>query len=79
MMYHVYVGHYESPAISKSDVTKLSRYGITGYVFSRGDYYSLKVFSSPNKDKVNEVKILLEQKGFVVEIETIDIKKNLHV
>lgn len=79
MMYCVYVGHYDSPAISKDDVTKLNRFGLKGYVFSRGDYYALKVFSSPSIDKVNEVKHLLEQKGFTVEIETIDLKKSLHV
>lgn len=79
MMYCVYVGHYDSPAISKDDVIKLNRFGLKGYVFSRGDYYALKVFSSPSIDKVNEVKYLLEQKGFTVEIETIDLKKSLHV
>jgi len=79
MMYCVYVGHYESPAISKDDVAKLNRYGLKGYVFSRGDHYALKVFSSPSQDKVYEVKRLLEQKGFVVEIETINIKENLHL
>lgn len=79
MMYCVYVGHYDSPAISKDDVIKLNRFGLKGYVFSRGDYYALKVFSSPSIDKVNEVKHLLEQKGFTVEIETIDLKKSLHV
>ena len=79
MMYCVYVGHYSSPAISKEDVVKLNRFGLTGYVFSRGDYYALKVFSSPNAERANGVKMLLEQKGFVVELETIDLKKSLHV
>ena len=79
MMYCVYVGHYESPAISKDDVAKLNRYGLKGYVFSRGDYYALKVYSSPNENKVKEVKRLLEQKGFYVEIETINLKETLHL
>lgn len=79
MMYCIYVGHYESPAISKEDVAKLNRYGLRGYVFSRGDYYALKVYSSPNLERVNEVKMLLEQRGFTVEIETINLKKSLHI
>lgn len=78
MMYCIYVGHYETPAISKDDVAKLNRFGLKGYVFSRGDYYAIKVFSSPNLNKINEVKRLLEEKGFSTEIETIDLKKNLH-
>ena len=79
MMYCIYVGHYDSPAISKDDVAKLNRYELKGYVFSRGDYYALKVFSSPNAERINEVKALLEQNGFIVEIETINLKKSLHV
>lgn len=78
MMYCIYIGHYETPAISKDDVAKLNRFGLKGYVFSRGDYYAIKVFSSPNLNKINEVKRLLEEKGFSTEIETIDLKKNLH-
>jgi len=79
MMYCVYVGHYSSPAISKDDVVKLNRFGLKGYVFSRGDYYSLKVYSSPSLDKATEVRKLLIQQGFVTELETIDLKKNLHI
>lgn len=78
MMYCIYIGHYETPAISKDDVAKLNRFGLKGYVFSRGDYYAIKVFSSPNLNKINEAKRLLEEKGFSTEIETIDLKKNLH-
>ena len=79
MMYCVYVGHYESPAITKDDVAKLNRFGLKGYVFFRGDYYALKVFSSPSLEKVNEVIKLLEQCGFTTELETIDLKKTLHL
>ena len=79
MMYCIYVGHYSSPAISKDDVVKLNRFGLKGYVFSRGDYYSLKVFSSPSLDKATEVRKLLDQKGFVTELETIDLKQTLHL
>lgn len=79
MMYCVYVGHYSSPAISKDDVVKLNRYGLKGYVFSRGDYYALKVFSSPSLDKATEVRKLLDQHGFTTELETIDLKKTLHL
>jgi len=79
MMYCVYVGHYSSPAISKDDVVKLNRFGLKGYVFSRGDYYSLKVYSSPSLEKVTEVRKLLDQQGFVTELETINLKQTLHM
>ena len=79
MMYSIYVGHYSSPAITKEDVIKLNKLGLKGFVFSRGDYYALKVFSSPNATKVAEVKSFLEQHGFSTDIETIDLKKSLHL
>ena len=79
MMYCVYVGHYSSPAVSKEDVAKLNRYGLRGYVFSRGDYYALKVYSTPLLDKATEVSNLLKQHGFTTELETIDLKKTLHL
>lgn len=79
MMYSIYVGHYDSPAVSKSDVAKLNRMGLTGFIFSRGDYYAIKVFSSPNQQLITEWKKNLEKIGFSVEVEAIDLKKSLHL
>lgn len=77
-MYSIYAGHYPSPAIAKGDVVKLNKLGLQGFVFSRGDHYSLKVFSSPDINKVSVVKTSLEANGFTTEVEEIDLSKNLH-
>ena len=77
-MYSVYAGHYPSPAIAKGDVNKINKLGLQGFVFSRGEHYALKVFTSPDPGKVDIVKKALEANGFIVEIEAIDLTKNLH-
>lgn len=77
-MYSIYAGHYPSPAIAKSDVIKINKLGLQGFVFSRGEHYALKVFTSPDATKVNIVKKSLEANGFMVEIEAIDLTRNLH-
>ena len=79
IMHSLYVGHYSSPAISKNDVTKLNKMGLRGFVFSRGDYYSLKVFSSPVPELVYQLKNKLESVGFITEVEQINIKQSLHL
>lgn len=60
----VYVGKYESPAISKKDVKKLNELGLKGYVFSLGDFYSLKVASYPNLDSALKLEEQLKIRGF---------------
>ena len=54
-MYSIYAGHYPSPAIAKGDVVKINKLGLQGFVFSRGDHYALKVFSSPDATKADIV------------------------
>lgn len=78
VMYSIYVGTYESPAITKSDVVKLNKLGLRGFVFSRGDHFALKVASSPDYSKILALKHTLEGNGFTTEIEAIDLTKNLH-
>ena len=75
-MYSLYVGHYSSPSVSKSDVARLNQLGMRGFLFSRGDYYALKVYSSPNPDNIQTVKNRLRDNGFEVEVETIELKKS---
>ena len=77
-MYSVYAGHYHSPAIAKGDVLKINKLGLQGFVFSRGDHYALKVYASPDENKVDIIKKALEANGFNVEIESVDLSKNLH-
>ena len=77
-MYSIYAGHYPSPAIAKGDVIKINKLGLQGFVFSRGEHYALKVFTSPDANKVSVVKKSLEANGFTTEIEVIDLSKNLH-
>ena len=77
-MYSVYAGHYPSPAIAKGDVLKINKLGLQGFVFSRGDHYALKVYTSPDASKIDIVRKALEANGFVVELEAIDLSKNLH-
>lgn len=77
-MYSIYAGHYPSPAIAKGDVTKINKLGLQGFVFSRGEHYALKVFASPDPVKTDAVKKALEANGFSVEVEAIDLSKNLH-
>lgn len=79
VMYSIYAGVYESPAISKADVVKLNKLGLRGFVFSRGDHFALKVLSSPDYSKILAMKCTLEGNGFVTEIEAIDLAKNLHL
>ena len=77
-MYSVYAGHYSSPAIAKGDVLKINKLGLQGFVFSRDDHYALKVYTSPDASKIDIVRKALEANGFVVELEAIDLSKNLH-
>ena len=77
-MYSIYAGHYPSPAIAKGDVVKINKLGLQGFVFSRGDHYALKVFSTPDATKADIVKKALEANGFTTELEMIDLTKNLH-
>jgi len=77
-MYSIFAGKYPSPAIAKSDVIKINKLGLQGFVFSRNDHYSLKVFSSPDPERINTVKKALEANGFIIEVEAIDLTKNLH-
>lgn len=76
IMYSIYVGHYSSPAITKNDIAKLNKLGLKGFVFSRGDYYALKVFTSPVPEKIYKIKTLLETNGFITELEPVTLKKN---
>lgn len=76
IMYSIYVGHYSSPAITKNDVAKLNKLGLKGFVFSRGDYYALKVYASHIPEKVYKIKTLLESHGFITELEPVTINKN---
>ena len=79
IMYSVYVGNYENPSKAKGDVSKLNELGLKAYVFSRGDHFALKVFASTNMEKALMIKAALERKGFVVELEELDLNKSLHV
>lgn len=77
-MYSIYAGHYPSPAIAKGDVNKINKLGLQGFVFSRGEHYALKVFTSPDANKIAVIKKSLEANGFSTEVEAIDLSKNLH-
>ena len=79
IMYSLFVGNYKSPSITKGDVSKLNNLGLRGFVFSRGDHYSLKVYSSPSYENIKTVKEKLEQNGFQVEVDEINLTKNLHI
>lgn len=60
----VYVGRYKNTADSKKDNKNLLDIGYKGYLFSCGEYFSLKVFTSATEDKAKYTKLFLEKKGF---------------
>ena len=51
MIYSVFVGKYSSSSESKNDLKKLNAIGMKGYLFIKGDFYSLKVYSTLNSDE----------------------------
>ena len=75
VIHNLYIGRYSSPNISKKDLKKLNDLGIRGYLFARKDCYSLKIFSSIDKDKTDMLAHNLRAKGFETDIETIEYKK----
>ena len=79
IMYSVYVGNYESPSKSKSDVAKLNALGLKAFVFSRGEHYALKVFASVDKEKALMTKKALDNKGFITEFEELNLNQSLHI
>lgn len=76
MIYSVYVGHYDNANVSKSDLKKLNDLGLKGYIFSRGDHYALKVFSSLDRQKAIEFQKLMIMHKFITEFEETPIKRN---
>ena len=79
IMYSLYVGNYANPAATKEDIIKLNKLGLKGFVFSRGNHYAIKAFSSPDAAKTNYVKECLEKNHFIVELEAINLKTSLHL
>ncbi len=75
VMYSVYVGRYETPGVSKHELQKLNKMGLKGYLFSRGDHYALKVFSTIEKQSAEGFARKLGQAGLVTEIEELDLSK----
>lgn len=65
MIYSVFVGKYSSSSESKNDLKKLNAIGMKGYLFIKGDFYSLKVYSTLNADEAKSVEDALSKKGFV--------------
>jgi hypothetical protein len=78
-MYSIYVGNYESPSKAKNDIAKLNALGLKAFTFSRGDHYALKVFSSANQEQAFNTKAALERKGFITELEQINLQQSLHI
>lgn len=76
MIYSVYIGYYANANVGKSDLKKLNELGLKGYMFSRGDHYALKVYSSLDKQKAIEFQKLMIMKNFVTELEETSIKRN---
>lgn len=60
----VYVGKFDTPSASRKDVKKLNDLGLRGYIFSLGDYYSVKVASYPNLDQALKLEEQLKLRGF---------------
>lgn len=79
IMYSVYVGNYESPSKAKNDIAKMNALGLKAYTFSRGDHFALKVFASTNMEKAIMTKTALERKGFVTELEELNLNESLHI
>jgi hypothetical protein len=69
MIYSVFIGKYKIPKIPKSDLKKLNSLGYSGYLFSRNDYYSVKVTSTPKKELADAVAVKFRKLGFLVEID----------
>ena len=79
IMYSIYVGNYESPSKAKNDIAKLNNLGLKAFVFSRKDHYALKVYASTNQEKVLMTQKALENKGFVTELEELNLNQSLHI
>lgn len=75
MIYSIFVGHYDSPKVSKTDLKKLNSLGLVGYLFSKGDFFSLKIASTLNKEQALTLRKNLELKGFESYIEESPIKR----
>lgn len=68
-MFSVYVGKYDSPKVQKSDLKKLNELGLVGYMFSLGEYYSLKVGTFPHEMNALQLLKALRERGFEAFIE----------
>lgn len=64
MLYSVFVGEYKSVPDSKADQKKLNDLGLRGYVFFRGEFYSLKIATYPSFEKAEYLRLQLTKYGF---------------
>lgn len=63
-VYSVCVGKYPTLKDSKQDEKILRNYGLTIYPFSTSDGYTLKVLTTPLKEKAELLRNGLKSKGF---------------
>ena len=68
-IYSVCVGNYERISDSKKAEKQLLDMGYKSYPFNKKGYYTLKVLTTPNRDKAFFLKQYLENKGFEVTVE----------
>lgn len=63
-IYSTCVGHFKEPSESTKVLRKLNSTGYKGFLFSMGDYYTLKVMTTPDPSKAANLQMLLTEKGF---------------
>lgn len=72
-IYNIYIGKFENTSESKKTLKLLNSFGIKGYLFNLGDYYSLKVYTCYNENSANYALDVYKSKGLDAFIEVKDI------
>lgn len=63
-IYNTCVGHFKEPSKATKVLKKLNKLGYKGFLFSMGDFYTLKVKMTPDPGKAATEQMLLSEKGF---------------
>ena len=63
-IYSVCVGKFKETSEANKELKKINAAGYKGFLFSMGDFYTLKVVMTPFLEKAEEANRVLLKKGF---------------